>query len=91
MWLGYIFIKWNKYYVIGKVNEAELINDDGLNPLKAKIGTSNFDIVYFSKTPPAGVAHDSFGGTDLELDFIAEQAVKQIIFEEDVVEAEIIK
>lgn len=86
MWYGYIFIKWRRYYVIGKVNETELINENGLNPLNAKIGKADFDIIYFSKIPPPGVHTDSFGDTDIEIDNITDRVVKQIIFEKDVID-----
>lgn len=83
-WKGYAFFKWRSYYIVGKITEAEITNDRSLDFTKATYGTASFDIVYFSKIPPRGVAKESFAEEDKEIQYkpdliqsLADKAIEQ--------------
>jgi hypothetical protein len=59
---GYIFIKWTKYYIVGKVFEADLTREI----TGEQHGNADFQIVYFGDHPPDGVKADTFGDSNLQ-------------------------
>lgn len=63
---GYVFLKWTKYYIVGKVYEANLFNDASLWHQDQQHGDARFSIEYFGDVPPAGVSKESFGDSNLQ-------------------------